>query len=108
MKTLNYQIQLLSQNQAMKEFTINHSLNKISWLLNRAIIDFTAELPAQKSEGDMYIITASNQAPAEMRNKIFIYLDGDWQMIEPGERALFYISGKKAFYIFLQGEWKAA
>jgi len=90
----------------MKEYTINHALNKVSWLLNRAVIDFICELPEQKSEGDMYIIAASTQTFVEMKNKMFIYLDGDWQIIDPGERALFYVSGKKAFYVFVGGEWK--
>jgi len=70
MQTSNYQIQLLSQNQAMKEYTINHALNKVSWLLNRAVIDFICELPEQKSEGDMYIIAASTQTFVDASKKV--------------------------------------
>jgi hypothetical protein len=55
MQTINYKLELLTQNQAMKEFNINHAFDKIDWLINRSAIDFINELPIDKSEGE-YII----------------------------------------------------
>lgn len=98
MQTSNYQIDLLSQNQAMKEYTINHAFNKVDWLLNRSAIALVQELPEAKAEGDMYLCEDG---------KLSIYLDEHWQSLTPSEGTVLYVRENRSFCILENKKWRA-
>ncbi len=106
MRTSNYQLDLLAQNQAMKEFTINHALDKIDWLINRSAIDFINELPEEKSEGDMYIIYYSEGELREDNNKLAIYIGERWQLLTPSAGTILYVQKQRSFYIMFEQSWE--
>ncbi len=90
MQTSNYQINLLSQNQAMKEYTINHGFNKVDWLLNRSAIDLVSELPLHSKDGDIYTL---------QDGRIGLYIEGAWQYLKPHSGAIMYVKNKGKFYM---------
>lgn len=97
MQTSNYQIDLLSQHQAMKEYTINHAFNKVDWLLNRSAIALVTNLPEDKSEGDMYLLEDGGLA---------LYIDEGWQSFVPTLGTIIYVRGDGRFYLSEGVGWK--
>ncbi len=91
MHTTNYNLQMLHQNQSMKEIAINDSFNKIDFLINRAVIDFIDTLPIKAEEGDLYI---------QKDNSLALYINNQWETFLPKKNMVFYVISKKAWVVF--------
>ena len=85
---------MLYQNQSMKELAINESLNKIDFLINRAVVDIVATLPTTPSEGDLYILKDDS---------IALYLNNKWEVFKPKKQMMFYVLSKKSWAVYDNG-----
>ncbi len=94
MHTQNFNLQLLHQNQSMKEIVINESINKIDYLLNRAVIDFVNSLPVEPEEGDLYI---------QEDNSLALFINNKWEIFTPKKHMMFYVLSKKSWAVFQDG-----
>lgn len=109
MKTKNYAIDFVAQNQAMKELTINNAINKIDFFINRAVHSFIKELPEQCNYYDIFIIKDAGQGLSQHQNKIAFYQNGKWNFIMPEPSIILYITDLKAFYLYDNSrEWLPA
>jgi hypothetical protein len=91
MQTINYNLPLISQNQSMKEISVNESINRIDYLLNRVVIDIVEVLPEDPFEGSLYI---------QSDNSLALFTNNKWDYFTPSKNIIFYVLSKKSFAVF--------
>lgn len=102
MKTTNYQIPLLHQNQAHKEQHLNGMIELLDQLINKAIKDELTELPGSAENGSLFLITPVGEAC-----QLALRWNDVWHRIAPQESMIFYSQKRMRFIIFQTGEWEA-
>lgn len=98
---------LLSQNQSIKEVTIE-VLARLDCLINKVVKTKSKDLGMVPEEGDVIIISGSeNEELKRYENYIAYYFDNNWGFIKPKSGMIFFIISEARFNIYLNGKWKA-
>lgn len=109
MQSSHLKFDLLAQNQAQKEVTVNEALIRIDALLNSGALSMSLTTPRQdNTEGDVYII-ADNPIGAWSNRamQIAFYHSKQWHFIRPNNGSMFWIIDQQKLYIFNGTNWVA-
>jgi hypothetical protein len=102
MKTKNYNIDLMVENQITKELIFNESIYKYDYLINRSAKAFAGALPESATEGDIYILPSNNG-----RSNIACFINNIWHHFSPQSGVIYYVSTEKGFYLLNERlEWE--
>ena len=107
MKTNNFNIPLLHQNQSMKEITINEIVEKITAFMNKVVLNTVTTLPAQMSHGDLVLISDKPEEHLlKNANHLAIFLNDAWHFSPPHEGLIIFNFSIGKFLVFRKGSWE--
>jgi hypothetical protein len=102
MKTKNYNIDLMVENQIAKELIFNESIYKYDYFINRSAKAFTITLPDYAVEGDTYILPNNNG-----KSNIACFINNIWHHFSPQAGIIYYVYTEKKFYLLNESlEWE--
>jgi hypothetical protein len=105
-QTNNLKIDLIAQNQAQKEVTINEAIYALEALQNRGVIDKDlATPPSTPADGDTYIVAASPTGAWAGKAKNIAYYNQIWRFIAPNEGLTIWVNDEDKLYTYNGTNW---
>lgn len=105
-QTDNLKINLLSQNQAQKEVTVNEALLILDIIQNNGIKDKDlAAPPSSPASGDAYIVAASPTGAWVNKAKSVAWYNQTWRFISPKEGFTFWVNDENKLYSYDGSQW---
>lgn len=107
MKTPNFNIPLLHQNQSMKEITINEIVEKITAFMNKIALETVTKLPEQMNHGDLVLIAVKPEEHLlKHANHLAIFINDTWHFTPPHEGLIIFHFGLGKFLVFRKDAWE--
>jgi|GEM_PF-4430327 len=104
----NLKFDLLEQNQAQKDVTINEALIQVDALLNNGAIDKDLTTPpTTPNNGDIYIIPTGAASNWAGQDNNIAWFNQIWRFIEPNEGMTIWVNDEDVLYTFDGTTWVA-
>ncbi len=97
MKSNNYGIAMLIDNQAMKEGTINQAIMHIDDLINKVITKFVDQLPDAPRRGQAFILKDQHIAIFTQHSR--------WIVEKVPEDTIFFVKEDNGFFYYEDDKW---
>ncbi len=108
MSTTRLDLPEIVQYQAQKEVTHNQALWMLDCLVMASVIDRATTPPANPSDGDAYLVTATATDDwAGHEDEIAHYFSNAWHYYSPGEGWQVYVQDEDGWYVYDGASWVA-